>query len=74
MNNDTDLPKFKRILPPIEKIGEKTAKKEEEIAVIEKDKIIRWKRTYLQDIKTVRQQIRKIYYLDKMAECETYVK
>lgn len=67
VNDDCDLPNFKRTTfhSLLKKIGFKYLKRGRNSSLVEKENIILWRRRYLRTIKGMRQEGRKIYYMDE---------
>ncbi|XP_015929512.3 uncharacterized protein [Parasteatoda tepidariorum] len=67
VNDDSDLPNFKRttFYSLLKKLGFKHQKRGRNSSLIEKEEIILWRRRYLRTINKMRQEGRKIYYMDE---------
>jgi hypothetical protein len=67
VNDDDDLPTFKRttFYKLLKELNFKYAGRGKKSALIDKEEIIVWRRRYLRNIKALRQENRKMYYLDE---------
>ncbi|XP_054259366.1 uncharacterized protein LOC128984106 [Macrosteles quadrilineatus] len=67
INEDPDLPNVSvhTTRKLLHDLGFKYEKRERRSILIEREDIVRWRRSYLQDIKTFRTEERKIFYLDE---------
>ena len=67
VNDDPDLPTFKRttFYHLLKELNFTYARRSRKSTLIDKDEIIVWRRNYLRQIKTFREEDRKIYYMDE---------